>query len=288
MDLLDIVRRQSPPEPWADGEKIPWDDPVFSQRMIREHLTQDHDSASRRADTIDRHVAWIHATLLSGRPTRILDLGCGPGLYASRLAALGHTCAGIDFAPASIAYAREQAEQTGLACRYVQSDIRTADYGADYGLAMLIFGEFNVFSRTDAAAILHKTRASLNDGGLLLLEPHTFAAVCQRGDQSWWHAAERGLFSENAHVLLYESAWDRKSRTTTERYHVVGAATGSVTRHASTMQAYTDAEYSALLVECGFGGVQFYPSLCGAKDESQPDYFALVARKQQAGSSSQT
>ena len=114
MKLIDIVHRQAKPEPWAEGEKIPWHDPDFSQRMLEEHLSQEHDLASRRLATIDRHVAWIHGTVLSERPVSILDLGCGPGLYTNRLAGLGHTCLGIDFAPASIAYAREQAEGQGL------------------------------------------------------------------------------------------------------------------------------------------------------------------------------
>ena len=278
MNLLDIVHRQNPPQPWAEGEKIPWNAPGFSRRMLQEHLSQAHDSASRRAETIDRHVSWIPNTLLSGRSTKILDLGCGPGLYTSRLAALGHTCTGIDFSPASIAFAREQAAQKGLNCQYQLADIRTASYGTGYGLAMQIFGEINVFTQADAVTILEKARASLIEGGTLLLEPHTLAAVCQLGNECWWQAAEHGLFSEDPHLLLYESHWDREGRTTTERYHVVDAATGSITRHASTMQAYSEAGYQDLLENCGFGAIQFYPSLCGDQDGSQPALFVLVAR----------
>ena len=88
MNLLDLVRRQPIPEPWAEGQKIPLDDPSFSRRMLREHLSQDHDAASRRFAIIDQHVAWIHHQVLSDRTSRILDLGCGPGLYTSRLSRL--------------------------------------------------------------------------------------------------------------------------------------------------------------------------------------------------------
>ncbi|EBN1049881.1 hypothetical protein LME23_002765 [Salmonella enterica] len=31
-----------------DEGKIPWDEPAFSQRMLENHLSQDHDWASRR------------------------------------------------------------------------------------------------------------------------------------------------------------------------------------------------------------------------------------------------
>ena len=106
-DLMEIVRRSQTPEPWAEGEKIPWNEPGFSRRMLQEHLSQQHDLASRRAVTIRKHVDWIQRAVLPGGPSRILDLGCGPGLYASRLAKLGHDCTGVDFSPASIEYARE-------------------------------------------------------------------------------------------------------------------------------------------------------------------------------------
>ena len=50
MNLLDLIHRASPPAPWAEGDKIPWNDPDFSRRMLREHLSQAHDAASRRID----------------------------------------------------------------------------------------------------------------------------------------------------------------------------------------------------------------------------------------------
>jgi SAM-dependent methyltransferase len=279
LQLLDIVRREPTPEPWTEGEKIPWDEPGFSWRMLQEHLTQEHDSASRRFETIDRHVGWIHRQLLAGEPAGILDLGCGPGLYTSRLAKLGHTCLGIDFSPASITYARAQAEREGLPCTYRQADIRTADYGTGHRLAMVIFGEFNVFTRANARRILAKAHGALDDGGLLLLEPHTFAAVQEIGGQSRWYTAESGLFSNRPHLCLYESFWDSGQQATTERYYIVDAASGEVTRHASTMQAYTDAEYRALLNASGFDDIAFYPSLTGEADESQRQLLAIVARK---------
>ena len=71
--------------------------------MLREHLTQDHDAASRRLPIIDLHVAWIHRQVLGEKPSTILDLGCGPGFYTDRLSRLGHTATGLDFSPAAIA-----------------------------------------------------------------------------------------------------------------------------------------------------------------------------------------
>jgi len=280
LNLMDIIRRQGIPKPWAEGEKIPWNDPDFSRRMLDEHLSQAHDAASRRFEIIDRHVGWIHNQVLKGKPAHILDLGCGPGLYANRLARLGHRCVGIDFSPASIAYAREQAEEADLACTYIQQDIRAADYGDGYELVMLVFGEFNVFRPGEARGILEKAWRALVPDGLLLLEPHTFEVVVQIGQRpASWYAAEKGLFSEQPHIFLQESFWDEGDHVAVERFYVIDAGTGEVTRHSASTQAYTDEEYRSLLAECGFSGVVFYSSLDGCVDGPRGDLVAVLAQR---------
>ena len=277
MNLNDIIHRPTNPLPYSEGEKIPWNDPAFSARMLHEHLSQAHDAASRRFETIDKHVAWIHRGLLGGQLSRILDLGCGPGFYTSRLARLGHTCAGIDFSPASIAYATENARAEGLAITYAEQDIRNAAFGRNYDLVMLIFGEINPFRRAEATAILKKARHALVPGGRLLLEAHTDAAVVEMGAREpSWFSAEAGLFSDRPYVCLTDHAWDARERVATNRYFVVDGATGAVTRHAESLQAYTDDGYRSLLAACGFGEVIFHPSSTGEPDPAQPHLIAIV------------
>ena len=280
MKLLDLVRRSVTPAPWDEGDNIPWNDPDFSERMLKEHLSQKHDAASRRMEKIEEQVDWIHHKVLLGRPTKILDLGCGPGLYASRLARRGHTCVGIDYSPASIAYAADCAGQENLRCTYLHQDIRQAVYGAGFGLVMLIYGELNVFRPDDAKSILDKANRALAGDGLLLLEPHTFAVVQKIGEQlPAWYSAESGLFSDGPHLCLKENFWDSANNTATIRYFIVDASNGEVTRHAQSFQAYTDAQYRSLLTECGFEDVEIFPSLLGIEDATQQSLMAIVARK---------
>jgi SAM-dependent methyltransferase len=279
LDLMDIVQRDPKPQPRAEGEKIPWNEPGFSERMLREHLSQEHDWASRRAASIERHVDWIQREVLSSRPSRILDLGCGPGLYTSRLAKLGHTCRGVDFSPASIAYAREYAQKANLDCSYQLEDVRKADFGSGHDLVMFIFGEFNVFTPQDARLILKKAHAAVQPEGSLILEVHSFDVVRQIGTQpSSWYSTESGLFLDHPHLCLQENFWDEDQTVATQRYFIVDAQTGRVTRYASSMQAYTRDQYQDMLQECGFPKVAFYPSLMGESDPSQPDLFVILAK----------
>ena len=278
--LLDIIRREAAPAPWAEGEKIPWDDPGFSRRILQEHLSQGHDAASRRRHRIASHVEWIHREVLAGVTTNVLDLGCGPGLYTSRLAMLGHECTGIDFSPASIAYAEQDAASRGLSATHVLSDLKEIDYGTGYGLVMLIFGELNTFRMEDARAILEKARLALARDGAILLEAHTYAAVRDRGERPLhWYSAESGLFSDRPHLCLRESFWHSGLDAATDRYLVVDGESGAATRHSASMQAYTSQEYEDLLRECGFDQVKFHPSMGEPRDVCGSHFVVITARK---------
>lgn len=274
--LLELVRRP-PPEPWRDGDNIPWHEPGFSGRMLAEHLSQAHDAASRRTEKIDEHVAWIQERVLDGRPAKVLDLGCGPGLYTARLGELGHECTGIDYSPAAIAYARQHSDAP-----FIESDLRRAEFGEGFRLVMLISGELNSFRREDAMRILRQAQDALVAGGALLLEVHPFDVIKKIGGAPHtWYAAERALFSDQPHVCLYERSWDEATSTATTRYFVIDAASGEVTTYAGTQQAYTEEEYQALLRDSGFEDAETIPSLTGQPDESQADFFVLLARKRE-------
>jgi SAM-dependent methyltransferase len=273
MNLRDIIDRNMNLQPWAEGERIPWDDPAFSQRILREHLAQDHDAASRRKVKIKEQVAWIHQHILGAEPTNILDLGCGPGLYAAPFTKLGHTYTGIDFSPACIDFARENSP---VGCTYRLSDIRSADFGKGYGLILYIFGALNIAPQKDIRSILKKACTALKPGGILLLEVSTLDAVDQIGNQpSMWYSAESSLFSDKPHLCLMENFWDDEQAIASERFYIIDAETGQVTRHAASTQGYDEEQIESMLREAGFGEVAFVPSLTG-KAESDVDGMMVV------------
>ena len=282
MNLSALLDRE-PPLPWSEGSKLPWDDPLFSSRMLREHLSQHHDQASRRLHLIERHVDWIHNTVLDGRPGHVLDLGCGPGLYTTRLASLGHTCVGIDFSPASIAYARTEARRKSLPCDYRLQDLRSGNFGSGFQAVLLVFGELNTFSPSEAHSLLSAACDALTPSGVLALEVHTEAHVLKLGKQPpTWFSAHRGLFSDQPHVCLRESEWHAASRAAVERYFIIDAGTAAVETYMSTTQAYSVSEYAMLLRDAGFDQPEQHRSLAGTALAGDSELFVLLARKKAA------
>ena len=277
LTIGDLLTRRVPPLPWVEGDNIPWEEPGFSQRMLDEHLSQSHDLASRREPLIDAHTRFIQQQLRAEQPAKVLDLGCGPGLYLHRLARAGYRGHGIDLAPASISYAREVAANEGLDCTFEQADLRKASFGGGYDLALLIFGQLNVFERERARDILQRTHAALVPGGKLVLEPQDPDAISGTPEgTSDWSVVQSGLFASTPHLLLHERFWNEPTRTATDRWYVVDADTATVQRHAMSTCSYTAEELSALLKSVGFKNVDVHASLTG-EDTATPGFLAMVA-----------
>ncbi|MBN2295635.1 MAG: methyltransferase domain-containing protein [Pirellulales bacterium] len=237
---------------WDGDYKIPWHDPDFSRRMLNEHLSQDHDLASRRVEWIDRQVVWIHQGLLWGEASRILDLGCGPGFYLHRLGELGHYCCGIDFGPASIEYAQEQCPEDSP-CDFCLGDLRHTEFAGPYDLVMMIYGELNVFSPAEALGILRKAQASLAPHGRLIAEIQTADAVERMGrSDASVRQYESGLFSDRLHSCRTESQWLDDQRVAVQTFNVIEVDGSQTNTYRSTTKVWTDDELVELLENAGF------------------------------------
>ena len=253
-----LDRRPDENNLWDGKYKIPWDDPDFSRKMLKEHLSQDHDLASRKKEMIKKQVQWIHENHGNASTGRLLDLGCGPGLYIERFAQLGYECTGIDFSPASIEFA---GELIGKKARLIKGDIRTVDIDDGYDLAVMLYGEINVFSPDDCRGILNKACNALSIGGKILLEVHTFDAIKRIADVpfTWYKSGLglQGLFSDRPHICLIENHWFDSQQTALQIFRILNE-NGNLMTYRSTNKASTDDQYKQLLSEAGFSDIAFH------------------------------
>jgi SAM-dependent methyltransferase len=155
--LWRIYNRPDPSPLWQNGGNLPWNDPDFSARMLREHLDESHGAASRQAAERAAQLDWLWAALRLEPGSVVLDLTCGPGLYAVPLAERGCRVTGVDFGPASIAYARQLASAAGVddRCTFIEQDVRLYEPPAgQFDAVLFLYGQLAVFPPEDAAALL--------------------------------------------------------------------------------------------------------------------------------------
>jgi SAM-dependent methyltransferase len=106
MDITKIIKKVGNPTPYDKGTDMMWTDRHISKFLLKAHINPEIGVASRTSTDIDKTVGMIDKMVSPG--SEILDLGCGPGLYAERLSKKGYKVTGVDFSKNSIDYAIKQ------------------------------------------------------------------------------------------------------------------------------------------------------------------------------------
>lgn len=276
MELKDIIQRDLEPVPWVEGERVPWDDPIISGQVLKEHLSQSNSAASRQRVEIKKHCAWIEQEFL-GKPSNILDLGSGPGLYAEVFARGGHHYTGIDISPEAIRFANELDLP---ACDFILGDVRSADFGSHRDLVMYIFGAINLIPRQDAERVLKAIFTCLEPGGKVLIEATSIESADQIGNQpSMWYTAEEGIFSTQPHLCLMESFWDEDTNAAIERFYIIDPRDGSVQRHSATTIGYDTEELADMLTNAGFVDPHTHETLTGEGEDFAMEFSIVSATR---------
>ncbi|WP_376797186.1 methyltransferase domain-containing protein [Thermogemmatispora sp.] len=120
----------------------------------------------------EREVALIWQLLELQPGTPLLDLACGYGRIANRLAARGCLLSGLDQSATFLDQARSEAERLGITVDYRQGDMRAlpAEWTGRFAAVLSWFTSFGYFSDEENRQVLAEIARVLQPGGRLLLD----------------------------------------------------------------------------------------------------------------------
>jgi SAM-dependent methyltransferase len=275
--LSQVRQLQIKPPEFVPGEPQFWTDPHIGREMLAVHLDPNTDAASRPPDVIQRSVAWIvdHLGLQAG--DCVLDLGCGPGLYTSRLATYGLQVTGVDFSQNSIDYAQQAAQAQGLKITYRCQNYLELDDQVRFDAALLIFGDYCPLAPEQRARLLANVRRALKPSGWFVLDVPTPNLRLHAGLKNRWYAAESGFWKPGPHLVL-EQGFGYSHNLYLDQYVVI-EADGKVSVYRNWFQDYTADEIRAELAGGGFVVEGLWSDLQGAPYASDSDWIRIVARR---------
>jgi len=276
---LDLLHEISQKPPLYSGRDPSfWSDPYVSEHLLNAHLDPDTDDASRRPDRIDETVRFILEQ--AGEPGRlsVLDLGCGPGLYAEQFAEAGCKVTGIDFSPSGIDHAREQASKLGLSITYRCEDLRAARFDGPYDVVLLIYGEFCTFSEQERADLLERVRRALKPGGLFVFDVFTRAYVDRvRGGNDWYVSVKDGFWKEARHLVLEQTFRYPAKSISAVRYTIIGEL-GDYQQFSVWWRHYTVSEIKVEIARSGLFVKTLYGSLWGSPVQGHDEWIGVFCR----------
>jgi cyclopropane fatty-acyl-phospholipid synthase-like methyltransferase len=274
--LEEINRRPLPFEFYTASEL--WTDEHTSGQMLTLHLNEDIDVASRKAAFIDQSVDWIVARFGVSNGTKVADFGCGPGLYAARLARKQAKVTGIDFSKRSIQYAVEDAERSGLAICYVNKNYLDFETEDRFDLILMIMCDFCALSPKQRKQMLGRFHKLLKPSGYVLLDVYSLASFEQREEIAKYEVGLlNGFWSPNKYYGFLNTFKYEREKVVLDKYTIVEAD------HSRTvynwLQYFDPDQINVEFIESGFELDEFYSDVCGSVFDAEAGEFAVVARK---------
>jgi len=275
-----IFQYSAKPPLFEPGETRFWDDPHISKGMLEAHLNPDHDAASRKAETINKTIEHLVSSNILKRGDRVLDLGCGPGLYSSKLCENGMNVTGVDISRRSIDFAIQCAEAKGLDIDYQCINFLDIDYSSEFDVVMQIYGELCTFSDKKRDELLAKIYKALKTGGLFILDVSTRAQRMKDGLKNRWHVSAGGFWRPGRHLVL-EQGFDYPEHDVWLDQYVVADDNGNVSVYRNWFHDYTLQSIREAIEKAGFKIVHIWDNLTGTVYEEGGDWIAIVGRKKE-------
>jgi len=279
LDLHIFQELQRKPVPFTPGELLFWDDPHISGQMLATHLDPNTNLASRKPDTIDKSVAWMMAELDLQAGDHLLDLGCGPGLYANRFAQLGVRVTGVDYSMRSIKYARNYAEMLGLDINYRYQNYLDLEDGGLYDAAVLIFGDYCVLIPEERQKLLANVHRALKPGGSFVLDVSTPHLADHQGEKCSWYAADAGFWRSTPHLVLENGFEYPEEKIYLDQYIVIEEGDGGLMVYRNWFQDFDREMIVEELREGGFEVLSVWNDLTGTPYEESSEWVGVVAKK---------
>ncbi len=118
----------------------------------------------------DAETELIWSLLRLEERAEVLDLACGHGRIANRLAARGARVTGLDATPLFLDLAREDARRRGVEVEYVLGDMREPPWEARFDAVLSWFTSFGYFGDDGNREVLAGVLQALRPGGTFLVE----------------------------------------------------------------------------------------------------------------------
>lgn len=221
MNIELLKKLSGKPQLYENGSSVMWTDPHISKQLLELHINPEHDEASRSRAKIEKTTNWI-LERASNPKMKILDLGCGPGLYSELLAQKGHSVIGVDFSENSIQYATKQTKQKHLDIEYLNKNYLDLAFENQFDLVILIYLDFCVLLPEERDKVLKNIYRALKKGGLFVCDVVNGKNIDKKTIPQSWEVQESGFWKETPYIALSNGYHYPEAKVLANHHIVIG------------------------------------------------------------------
>lgn len=273
--LLELAKN---PEPFEEGTQEVWLDPDRAELVLKSHFDENIPGGSKGSSFVDETVDFITKIAPIECNNKIIDLGCGPGLYSQNLALKGYNVTGVDYNKKSIDYAISEADKMNLQIDYKIEDITNLEIESEFDVALLIYQIYGVFSPTNRRKILNNIYRGLKPGGLVLLDVLSEKSYEKFEENLMWFLSKKdSLISDKEHLTLYAAI--KYPDNVTLAKNVLVFDDGKLVNYNYWNQHFSIENLEKEVNEAGFNLEKVYADVNGEEYKNNGEFFAAVLKK---------
>ena len=255
-----------------------WTDEHTSKQMFEYHLNESIDVSSRNKSFIERSVGWIVTQFGVDNKSEIADFGCGPGLYATKLAEQGAKVTGVDFSENSLRHAKQVAKEEGLDIDYIHANYLDFETSKKFDLITMIMCDFCALSPEQRKLMLTKFYSLLKPGGSVLLDVYSLNSFNQKVESATYELNQLNSFwSPEDYYCFVNTFKYEEEKVILDKYTIIEE---SRTRTVyNWLQHFSKESLQDEFEENGFKVEGFYSDVAGSAFGPETSEIAVVAKK---------
>jgi cyclopropane fatty-acyl-phospholipid synthase-like methyltransferase len=275
-EIKEINSRPAPFQFYTADEL--WADEHTSKQMLEYHLNESIDVSSRNIKFIERSVKWIISHFKVNGNAEIADFGCGPGLYATRLAERGANVTGIDFSKNSLKYAKTVAAQKDLKINYVHTNYLDFETNNRFDLLTMIMCDFCALSPEQRKTMLIKFHSLLKPEGSVLLDVYSLNVFNEKDESASYELNQlNGFWSPEDYYCFVNTFKYEKEKVILDKYTIIEESRKRVVYN--WLQYYDKEMLKKEFEENGFKVEGLYSDVAGKAFIPESPEIAIAAKK---------
>lgn len=265
------------PEIFQRSESKFWNDAYIAKQMLKNHLATGDDRATRKLDTVKQSIQWIKKVAPPNQQTRLLDLGCGPGIYGELFQKAGYQVKGVDISENSIQFAQHSAHTKKLNIQYEVKDYINDEIEGNYDLITLIYCDYGALVPQEQSVLLRKIYNLLDKKGKFIFDVFTPEYYQEKPEFKTWSVNKNSFWREEEHLLLQAFHRYDEQQAFLNQYIVI--TEDNVTNYHIWEQVFTIKTLQTVLEIVGFKNIAFYNNMKGESITDTSETLCIVAEK---------
>lgn len=275
--MKNIYKDLELPNLFEKTEDSIWTDSHISKQLLQAHLDPLFEGATRPLSFVEESISWIEKTIPPPHYRKLVDIGCGPGIYAEYFSQAGYDVCGVDFSASSINYAKTSSFTKQLNIEYRHLDYLVFDDKQTFDFATMIYCDYGALSKDNRKRLLNNIYQALKPNSCFLLDVFSLQKLKKFKEFNVWNSYPQGGFwSNHSHFTIQQN---KQFENEISLEHTLIIEKEKVRNIYLWSQYFTKELIMQELNEAGFEIIEVYSDITGKPYSNESETIAVLARK---------